>query len=95
MAQQRLRPGPWKIENSAGTTKEIRIDYELFEIAGNGSVEFEVGKMGLYDDTSLTAYRNPVQTVVNTSNVGKYSSANASSSGVILNPLGGSSKGKK
>ena len=95
MAQQRLRSGPWKIVNGSGATIEIQIDYDKFEVAGNGSVEFEVGHMGLYDDTNLTAYRNPVQTVVSTSNVGQYSSANASATGVILNPLSESSKGKK
>lgn len=81
MAQQRLRPGPWKIVNSdSSNAKEIQIDYDIFDVPPSGTVEFEVSQMGLYDDTNLTAYRNPVQTVVSTSNVGTYSSRSASSS---------------
>lgn len=70
MAQQRLRPGPWKLVNSGGTVQEIQIDYEHFDVAGNATVEFEVGDIGLYDDTNLTAFRNPVQTFTQTTNVG-------------------------
>tara|TARA_X000000368_G_C22438725_1_gene453717 strand:+ start:114 stop:374 length:261 start_codon:yes stop_codon:yes gene_type:complete len=70
MAQQRLRPGPWKLVNSSGTTQEIQIDYEKFDVAGNATVEFEVGDIGLYDDTNLSPFRNPVQTFTQTTNVG-------------------------
>ena len=70
MALQRLRPGPWKLVNSGGTVQEIQIDYENFDVAGNSTVEFEVGDIGLYDDTNLTAFRNPVQTFTQTTNVG-------------------------
>lgn len=70
MATQRLRPGPWKLVNGAGTVQEIQIDYEKFDVAGNSTVEFEVGDIGLYDDTNLTAFRNPVQTFTQTTNVG-------------------------
>ena len=31
-----------------------------------GTVDFEVTHMGLYDDTYMTAYRNPVSTVQST-----------------------------
>jgi hypothetical protein len=70
MAQQRLRPGPWKIINGAGSVQEIQIDYEKFDVSPNATVEFEVGDVGLYDDTNLTAFRNPVQTFTQTTNVG-------------------------
>lgn len=70
MATQRLRPGPWKIINGGGTVQELQIDYEKFDVAPNGTVEFEVGIVGQYDDTNLTAFRNPVQTFTQTSNVG-------------------------
>lgn len=94
MAQQRLRPGPWKLVNSdASNPKEIEIDYDKFDIPPSGTVEFEVSHMGLYDDTNLIAYRNPVQTVVSTSNVGQYSSSSGSAYG-YSSPLG-KSKGKK
>lgn len=71
MAIQRLRPGPWKIINGAGTAQEIQIDYEKFDVSPNGTVEFEIGIVGQYDDTNLTAFRNPVQTFTQTTNVGK------------------------
>ena len=70
MAQQRLRPGPWKLVSSSGTAQEIQIDFEKFDISPNATVEFEVGNVGLYDDTSLTAFRNPVQTFTQTTNTG-------------------------
>lgn len=70
MAQQRLRPGPWKLVEDNTANREIQIDYEKFTVAKNTTVEFEVSIMGLYDDTSLTAYRNPVSTVTAVSNVG-------------------------
>ena len=70
MAQQRLRPGPWKLVNNGGTVQEIQIDYEHFDVAANSTVEFEVGDVGLYDDTNLTAFRNPVQTFTQTTNTG-------------------------
>lgn len=72
MATQRLRPGPWKlVDSGAGSvTQTIQIDYEKFEIADGGTVEFEVQQMGLYDDTTITAFRNPVNTVVSVGNVG-------------------------
>lgn len=75
MAQQRLRPGPWKLVSSSGATQEIQIDYEKFDVAANATVEFEVGNVGLYDDTNLTAFRNPVQTFTQTNNVGSSVSA--------------------
>ena len=70
MAQQRLRPGPWKLVNGSGSVEEIQIDYEKFDVAPNATVEFEIGSIGLYDDTNLTPYRNPVQTFTQTTNVG-------------------------
>ena len=72
MATVRLRPGPWKIVNSdSSNAKEIQIDYEFFDVPPSGTVEFEIGKMGLFDNTNLTAYRNPVSTVVSTGNLGQ------------------------
>ena len=70
MAQQRLRPGPWRLVEGGTASRVIQIDYEKFDIPQSATVEFEVKKMGLYDDTSLTAYRNPVTTFTPTSNVG-------------------------
>ncbi|AXH78271.1 MAG: hypothetical protein [Circular genetic element sp.] len=72
MAQVRLRPGPWKLvdDGTGALTREIQIDYEKFEVPNGGTVEFEIGQMGIYDDTYLTAYRNPVSTVVSVGNVG-------------------------
>lgn len=72
MAQQRLRPGPWKLvdDGTGSADREIQIDYEKFTVVNNGFVEFEVLKMGLFDDEFLTAYRNPVTTVVSVSNTG-------------------------
>jgi len=68
MAQQRLRPGPWKlVDSGAGSvTQTIQIDYEKFDIADGGTVEFEIQHMGLYDDTTISAFRNPVSTVQST-----------------------------
>lgn len=73
MAQARLRPGPWKlVDSGAGsTTQTFQIDYEKFEIADGGTVEFEVSRMGLYDDTTITAFRNPVSTVQSTTSTGR------------------------
>lgn len=70
MAQQRLRPGPWKLV-AGGSDQTCQIDYETFDIPANGTVEFEVQHMGLFDDTALTAYRNPVTTFTQTGNVGQ------------------------
>ena len=72
MATQRLRPGSWKlVDSGAGSvTQTIQIDYEKFDIADGGTVEFEVAKMGLYDDTTITAFRNPVSTVQSTTSTG-------------------------
>jgi hypothetical protein len=72
MAQQRLRPGSWKlVDSGAGTaTQTIQIDYEKFDLADGGTAEFEVAKMGLYDDTTITAFRNPVATVQSTTSTG-------------------------
>ena len=76
MATQRLRPGPWKlVYSSTASPITIEIDYEKFQIppavtGTRNSVEFEVNHMGLYDDTNIIAYRNPVNTVVNVGNVG-------------------------
>tara|TARA_X000001036_G_scaffold423788_1_gene448137 strand:- start:2099 stop:2359 length:261 start_codon:yes stop_codon:yes gene_type:complete len=70
MAQQRLRPGPWKLV-AGGSDQTCQIDYETFDIPASTTVEFEVQHMGLYDDTDLTAYRNPVTTFVQTGNVGQ------------------------
>lgn len=73
MAQQRLRPGSWKLVDSGtgSLTQTIQIDYEKFDIADGGTVEFEVSQMGLYDDTTITAFRNPVSTVQSTTSTGK------------------------
>ena len=76
MAQQRLRPGPWKlIYASTSEPITIQIDYEKFDIpqaisGTRNSVEFEVLKMGLYDDANIVAYRNPVTPLTVTTNVG-------------------------
>ena len=72
MAQIRLRPGPWKLvdDGTGSADREIQIDYEKFTVVNNGTVEFEVQKMGLFDDEFLTAYRNPVATVVSVGNTG-------------------------
>jgi hypothetical protein len=72
MAQQRLRPGSWKlVDSGAGSvTQTIQIDYEKFDLADGGTVEFEVAQMGLYDDTTITAFRNPVATVQSTTSTG-------------------------
>ena len=76
MAQQRLRPGPWKLVYAAtGAPITIQIDYEKFEIppaiAGTrDSVEFDVEHMALYDDANIVAYRNPVKPLTITRNVG-------------------------
>lgn len=68
MAQQRLRPGPWQIvdDGTGSDTRVIQIDYEKFDVPNGGTVDFEVTHMGLYDDTYMTAYRNPVSTVQST-----------------------------
>ena len=72
MAQQRLRPGPWRLvdDGTGALTREIQIDYEKFDVANGGTVEFEIQQMGLYDDQYLTAYRNPVSTVQSTTSTG-------------------------
>jgi len=76
MAQQRLRPGSWKLIYSAtGSPITIQIDYEKFEVppAVSGTrneVEFDVEHMGLYDDANIIAYRNPVKPLTITRNVG-------------------------
>jgi hypothetical protein len=76
MAQQRLRPGSWKlIYASTSAPITIQIDYEKFEIppAVSGTrneVEFDVEQMGLYDDANIIAYRNPVKPLTITKNVG-------------------------
>jgi hypothetical protein len=76
MAQQRLRPGPWKlIYAGTGSSIEIQIDYQKFQIppavtGTRDSVEFEVEHMALYDDANIVAYRNPVKPLTITRNVG-------------------------
>jgi len=72
MATARLRPGPWKLvdDGTGSLTREIQIDYEKFDVPNGATVEFEVAQMGVYDDTYLTAYRNPVSTVVSVGNTG-------------------------
>jgi hypothetical protein len=71
MANQRLRPGTWSIVNSGATTEKFRIDWEPFEITAGGTVEFMVENMALYNDTNLTAYRNPVKTTTLVTNLGE------------------------
>jgi hypothetical protein len=70
MAQNRLRPGTWRLVETGTAEREIQIDYEKFSIPVSGTLEFEVKHMGLYDDATLKVYRNPPSTVVNTTNVG-------------------------
>ncbi len=70
MARQYLRPGPWKIVNSSSSVQELRIDNDIFEIPGNGTSEFDCAISCTFDDTSLTAYRNPVAPVVSTTQTG-------------------------
>ena len=67
---QRLRPGSWKLVNSGGASVEFQIDWETFDCNANSEVDFMVEKMGYYDETQLTAYRNPVNVTTNVSNVG-------------------------
>ena len=77
MAQVRLRPGPWQLidDGTGDLTRTIQIDYEKFEVPNGGTVEFEIAQMGLFDDTYLTAYRNPVATIQNTTSTGVGGSA--------------------
>lgn len=73
MANVRLRPGPWKLihDGTGSANPTIQIDYEKFQVANGSTVEFEVSHMGLFDDgDNMTAFRNPVATVVSTTNVG-------------------------
>ena len=76
MAQQRLRPGSWKlVYSSTSAPITIQIDYEKFEIppaisGTRDSVEFDIEHMGLYDDANIVAYRNPVKPLTITRNVG-------------------------
>lgn len=62
MAQNRLRPGPWQVISTAGSTKSIQIDYEKFQVAAGSTAEFWIDKMGLVDDSDFTILRNPVTT---------------------------------
>lgn len=84
MARQYLRPGPWKIVNSSGSTQELRIDNDVFEIAGNSTSEFDCAISCTFDDTNLTAYRNPVAPVVSTTQTGGVT--NSSAFGVKTKP---------
>ena len=70
MAKQRLRPGTWTLVNSAGASQKYQIDYQVFVIRGSSSNTFEVKKMAVYDDTSLSAFNEPPQPLTVTSNVG-------------------------
>lgn len=70
MAQQRLRPGPWKLTETGTADRVIQIDYEKFDLPQSATVEFEVKQMALFDDTSIKFYRNPVTTFTPTGNVG-------------------------
>jgi hypothetical protein len=77
MATVRLRPGPWKLIYSAtGSPITIQIDYEKFEMppavtGTRNAVEFDVKKMGSFDDSNIIAYRNPIPVQVITGNVGQ------------------------
>jgi len=81
MAQQRLRPGPWKLvdDGTGALNREIQIDYEKFDVPNGGTAEFEIMKMGLYDDTYLTAFRNPVSTIQSTTSTGEIRSVSKGS----------------
>ena len=70
MANIRMRPGPWKAVNVNAGTQELEIDYEKFEVPGNGTTEFFVTQMGLANDTYFKVYRNPVSTVQPSSSLG-------------------------
>lgn len=74
MAIKFLRPGPWKLIYTGSSTKEIKIDNEVFEIpAGNSTaqtVEFDCSISASFDDSNLSIYRNPVAPVVSTSGTG-------------------------
>ena len=76
MAQQRLRPGSWKlIYSSTSAPITIQIDYQKFEIppavtGTRNEIEFDVELMALYDDANIIAYRNPVKPLTITRNVG-------------------------
>lgn len=62
MAQNRLRPGPWQVISTAGSTKEIQIDYEKFQVGAGLTAEFWIDQMGLVNDSDFTILRNPVTT---------------------------------
>jgi len=76
MAQQRLRPGSWRlVYSSTSDPITIQIDYQKFEIppaitGTRNEVEFDVELMALYDDANIVAYRNPVKPFTITKNVG-------------------------
>ncbi len=70
MAQQFLRPGPWKLTNSDSNPVNIKIDNEVFTIGGSSSVEFDCSISCSFDDTNITFLRNPVAPVVSTTQTG-------------------------
>ena len=55
MAQQRLRPGPWKLTETGTADRVIQIDYEKFDLPQSDTVEFEVKQMGSHPDGALIA----------------------------------------
>lgn len=70
MAETRLRPGPWQVISTAGSTKQIQIDYEKFDVGAGLTAEFWVDKMGLVSNSDFTILRNPVTTFQQSSSTG-------------------------
>lgn len=70
MATVRLRPGTWSLVKTATATEKIQIDYEVFEMYSEQTLDFDVRKMATFSDTNITAYRKPPQPQTIVSNVG-------------------------
>lgn len=70
MATVRLRPGTWSLVKTATATEKIKIDYDVFEMYSEQTMDFDVRKMATFDDTNITAYRKPPAPQTFVSNVG-------------------------
>lgn len=75
MANFYLRPGSWKLVHTGSSTKEIRIDNDIFQIPpGNSTaqtIEVSANISISGDDSDLVFYRNPVAPLSVTSNLGE------------------------
>ena len=71
MAQQRLRPGTWKLTEDNTANDKVQVDWNWFEIPRNTSIKIEVQNMGLYDDAHVEALRVPPEPTTTTGNVGQ------------------------